>query len=155
MTHLTEEAFTAPQTSKLRVPTVTKDRAAFREEFTCRLWESQIPLVALESSVAMALDTSLVFRLLPLPVSFRSTDIGHEFVEYATSLISLFQDGFVITSPRKLRLGSLLSIRIRMPAETPEGDFWYRRFAGRVVAEHRVGGELGYTVEFEPPSLPV
>jgi len=93
---------------------------------------------------------SPVLDHLPIPVSFRSLDIGHGFVEYPTGLVSLFQNGCVLSSPRKLRLGSLLSIRMRMPPETPGGYFAHRRYAGRVVAEQRVhGGALGYKVMFE------
>ena len=104
----------------------------------------------------MSVDYSSVFNHLPIPVSFRSLDVGHKFVEYSTCLISLFQNGFVITSPRKLRVGSLLSIRMRMPPEVLGGVYWHRRCAGRVVAEQRAnGGSLAYKVEFEPPSLPV
>ena len=101
----------------------------------------------------MGIDQSSAFNHLPIPVSFRSLDIGQGFVEYPTVLVSLFQNGFVISSPKKLRLGSILSIRIRMPAETPGGNFSYRRCAGRVVAEQRVtGGALGYRIVFESPS---
>lgn len=90
---------------------------------------------------------------LPIPVSFRSFDIGHGFVEYPAGLVSLFQNGLVISSPRKLRLGSLLSVRMRMPPETPGSNFSHRRCAGRVVAELRVNnGALGYKVVFESPS---
>ncbi len=92
---------------------------------------------------------------LPLPVSFRSFDISNGFIEYSTSLVSFFHDGLVITSPRKLRQGSLLSIRMRMPPERLGGDFWHCRCTGRVIAEQRVNGdELGYKVEFETSWLP-
>jgi hypothetical protein len=100
----------------------------------------------------MGADESSVFDHLPVPVSFRSLDIGHGFVEYSTGLFSLFQNGCVLSSPRKLRLGSLLSIRMQMPPETPGGRFAHRRYAGRVVGEQRVnGGALGYKVMFEWP----
>jgi hypothetical protein len=90
---------------------------------------------------------------LPIPVSFRSLDIRHGFMEYPTGLVSLFQNGVVISSPRKLHLGSLLSIRMRMPPDTPGGDCSHRRCAGRVVAEQRVNdGTLGYKVVFESDS---
>lgn len=101
----------------------------------------------------MGVDESPTFNRLPIPISFRSLDFGHRFVEYPTGLVSLFQNGFVITSPRKLRLGSLLSIRMRMPPETPGGNSSHRRCAGRVIGEQRVSnGELGYKVVFESPS---
>jgi hypothetical protein len=88
---------------------------------------------------------------LPVPVSFRSFDISNGFIEYATSLVSLFHDGLVITSPKKLRQGSLLSIRMRMPPERRSGDFCYCRCTVRIIAEQRVhGSEPGYEVEFEP-----
>jgi hypothetical protein len=101
----------------------------------------------------MSIDQSLAFNHLPIPVSFRSLDIGHGFVEYPTVLVSLFQNGCVISSPKKLRLGSILSIRMRMPPERAGDDFWHRRCAGRVVAEQRVKhGALGYRIAFESRS---
>lgn len=95
------------------------------------------------------------FDELPLPVSFRSFDIGMGFMEYSTCLVSFDRDGLVITSPRKLRCGSLLSIKMRMPPEILGGLFWHCRCTGRVVAERLLSdGDLTYKVELETSSLP-
>jgi hypothetical protein len=101
----------------------------------------------------MSISQLPAFNHLPIPVSFRSLDIGHGFVEYPTVLVRLFQNGFVISGPKKLRLGSLLSVRMRMPPEALGGNFSHRRCAGRVVAEQRINsGALRYRVLFESPS---
>lgn len=98
----------------------------------------------------MSVVDSAVQNHLPVPVSFRSLDVRYKFVDYATDLVGVFQNGVVITSPKKLYLGALLSIRMRMQPETPRGAVWYRHCLGRVIAEQRVnGGSLGYKIEFE------
>jgi len=93
---------------------------------------------------------------LPIPVSFRCLDPGTAAIDYATQVFRIFQNGFVITSPRKLRIGSLLSLRLRIPLELEDGVLRELRCPGRVVAEEaRNGGELQYRVEVENATLPV
>lgn len=89
-----------------------------------------------------------LFNQLPIPVSFRCYEIDLGAVEYSTQAVSIFHNGFVITSPQKLRKGSLLLVRLRMPPESFGGGFWESRCVGRVVAEHPPNdGELRYRVE--------
>jgi len=98
---------------------------------------------------------SLLSNRLPIPVSFRCSEVGSAAVEYTTQAVSIFQKGFVITSPEKLEIGSLLSLRLRVPPEVSGGPFWESHCAGaRVVAEQLLkGGELGYRVTIKGDSL--
>lgn len=80
--------------------------------------------IFLFSEMSMGRDTAHTRSFntdLPVPVSFRSFDISNGFTE-STSLVSLFHDALVITSPKRLRQGRLLSIRIRMPPERLGGN---------------------------------
>lgn len=93
-------------------------------------------------------------QLLPtqmaLPVSFCCVDLASDFFEYSTRVLSVFNDGFVITSPRRLRKGSYLSLRLRIPTDEYDGTYWEHRCMGRVIAfESGRDGEVGYKVELE------
>jgi hypothetical protein len=91
---------------------------------------------------------------LAIPVSFCCLELGSEFFEYSTKVLSIFNAGFVITSPRKLRTGTVLSLRIRVPSDKIKGTFWETRCIGRVVLEQKFkDGGVGYKVEMEN-SLP-
>lgn len=95
-------------------------------------------------------DYLLVFNQLPIPVSFSCLDIGSDMVEYATKTIGIFPNGFVMSSPRRLRVGSMLSLRLRAPAEIPGSPFRESRCTGFVVSEQKLkNGALGYRVEIE------
>lgn len=90
---------------------------------------------------------SLLFQL-PVPVSFRCLDCDLDEGELATQVVSIFQNGFVISSPRKLRAGCLVSLRLRVPTAT--GLFQETRCEGRVISEQTLKeGGLGYRVEIE------
>jgi hypothetical protein len=98
--------------------------------------------------------SSLLFQL-PIPVSFCCLGFGEDGFEYSTRVISIFQNGFVISSPRKLRVGSLLSLRLRLPPEFARGPFREMRCTGHVAAEQSLKeGELGYKVELDSNALP-
>ena len=100
-------------------------------------------------------DQQSLFSQLPVPVSFCCLDFGSDGYEYATKAISIFQNGFVISSPRKLRKGSFLSLRLRIPAESFEGEFPEMRCTAYVVGEQALkDGGLGYRVEIETAALP-
>lgn len=91
---------------------------------------------------------------LPLPVSFCCLDLESDFREYSTRVLRTFNEGFVITSPRRLRKGSFLSLRLRIPTDEYDGTYWEHRCMGRVIAvESGRDGEAGYKVELEE-SLP-
>lgn len=95
-------------------------------------------------------DYQAIFNQLPIPVSFRCLEIGSDDVEYATKTISIFQNGFVMSSPRKLRVGGLLSLRLRLPREDSGSPFRESRCTGFVVSEHRlINGALAYRIEIE------
>lgn len=75
---------------------------------------------------------------------------GSENVEYATNTVSIFPNGFVLTSPRKLKLGSALSLKLRLPPESPGCPFRESGCMGCVMAEQKLeDGTLGYRVEIE------
>jgi hypothetical protein len=87
---------------------------------------------------------------MPTAVSFRCLEIGSEDVEYATKTIGLFPNGFVMSSPRKLRVGSLLSLRLRVPPKNIGGTFLEFYCTACVLSEQKLkGGTLGYRVEIE------
>ena len=90
-----------------------------------------------------------------IPVSFRCSELGSGVPDYTTQAVSIFQKGFVITSPEKLEIGSLLSLRLRVPPEVSGGPFWESRCAdARVVTEQLLkGGELGYGVRIKDDAL--
>jgi len=93
-----------------------------------------------------------LFFELPVPVSFRCLDHDFDEGECATQVASIFQNGFVISSPRRLRTGCMLLLRLRVP--TPAGLFQERQCEGRIVSEQALkDGGLGYRVEIEPPFL--
>jgi hypothetical protein len=81
--------------------------------------------------------------------------VGSFTPDYTTQAVSIFQNGFVIVSPEKLKIGSLLSLRLRVPPEVSGGPFWESRCAdARVVTEQLLkGGELGYGVTIKDDAL--
>lgn len=143
---VTSQCLSEPQI-KLDAPTVSTDRTAVgsRSSTTRSVTRWKLGPV----------DNSLLFNQLPIPVSFRCLELGSPSVDYATGPVSIFHNGFVITSPRKLRTGSLISIRMRMPPEKKGERFWDTRCLGRVVAEQKLkDGGLAYKIEFEIADLP-
>ena len=92
---------------------------------------------------------SLLSNRRPIPVSFHCSELGSGAAEYATKAVSIFQNGFVITSPEKLKTGSFLSLRLRVPPEISGGPFWESHCAdARVITEQLLkSGELGYRVK--------
>lgn len=96
---------------------------------------------------------SLFFQL-PVPVSFCCVGFDADGYEYATQAVSIFQNGFVISSPLKLRTGSLLALRLRIPPDT-SGLFREERCTACVTGEQPgKDEELAYKVEIETASLP-
>lgn len=97
----------------------------------------------------------LLFQL-PVPVSFRCLGTGCDAIEYSTEVDRIFQNGFVISSPRVLKVGSSLALKLRLPPEGSGGFYHYMRCAGRVVQKQFVkDGTFGYKVEIESCTLPV
>jgi hypothetical protein len=95
-------------------------------------------------------DDPQVYKQMPIPVSFRCLETGSEEIEYTTRTVSIFHNGFVMSSPRRLRVGGLLSLRLRVPPEISGSPFIETRCTGYVKAEQKLkDGSLGYRVEIE------
>lgn len=95
------------------------------------------------------------FRQLLVPVGFRSLGLGSDPFEFSTQTLRVLHDGFLITSPRRLRLGERLSLRLRKPPENPEDRFWeFRRTACVTAEQPRENGKFVYRVEYEADLLP-
>ena len=99
--------------------------------------------------------TSSPFNQLPVPVGFDCREPASDPFEFATETLSILNDGFVITSPRKLRLGDILSLRLRMSRGDLDPRFREIRRTTRVVAGHpRENGTFVYPMEYEADILP-
>jgi hypothetical protein len=84
---------------------------------------------------------------LPVPVSFSATGADSDGIEYPTDVIHICQDGFVISSPKKLSLGASLLVKVRRTPLDGSREEWC---SGRVVAEQTIrGGVLAYRVEIQ------
>lgn len=82
-----------------------------------------------------------------IPVHFRCMEVNSEAEEYLTETVRVSQTWLLIKSPHRLRLGSLLSFRLRVPIEISGSPFSEMRGKGLVVSEHRLGdGSMGYKV---------
>jgi len=85
-----------------------------------------------------------------IPVSFCCLDLTSDFFEYSTKVLSVFNEGFVITSPKRLSLGSVLSLRLRAPSDKCTGTYFENRCTARVVAEQKFkDGGVGYKVPLD------
>ena len=97
---------------------------------------------------------SSVPEQMPVPVSFSCLGGDTEWINYPTRPLSIFQNGFVITSPCRLRLGSWLVLRILLPPQISGSKPRRIRCAVCVKAGQTMnGGTLGYKVELVPPLL--
>jgi len=85
-----------------------------------------------------------------IPVSFCCLDLGSDFFEYSTRVVSVFNEGFLITSPRRLRKGSVLSLRMRIPSDRSDVAYFENRRTGHVMAEQKLqDGGVGYRVQLD------
>jgi hypothetical protein len=99
-------------------------------------------------------DNSFLFSQLAVPISFSCLDLTSDSFEYSTKVLSIFDEGFVITSPKRLRKGSVLSLRLRVPSDEIDGKYFENRCTARVVAEQQFkDGGVGYKVQLDS-SLP-
>jgi hypothetical protein len=95
-------------------------------------------------------ENAALFFQLPVPVSFSCIEPDVAAFEYATRPVSIFHNGFVISSPRGLKIGSKVMLRMRVPPEKSGGHFREGLAVGRVVAEQRLkDGSIGYRIETE------
>lgn len=91
-----------------------------------------------------------LFDQHPIPVSFRCLESTG--FEHTTTVVSIFPNGFVITSPRILPAGATISLRMRVPPRKPGGIFSETRCKARVVGEQNLkDGALAYKVELDEP----
>jgi len=95
-------------------------------------------------------DNSFLFSQLAIPVSFCCLDLCSDSFEYSTKVLSIFNEGFVITSPKRLRRGSILSLRLRVPSDKFDGSYFESRCTASVIAEQQFeGGGVGYKVQLD------
>ena len=88
--------------------------------------------------------------LLPIPVRFRCFEIGCAGLEVPTQTLNISCSGLFLLSPQRLKVGSKLSLNLRVPTEISGSVFTELRCRGRVVHEQELrDGRLGYGVEIE------
>lgn len=94
------------------------------------------------------------YEQFAVPVSFRLLDIESVACELATDAVSIFNQGFTITSPRKLRMGSLLLLRLRIPNDEPDIGYHCAYCSGRVVGDQSTS-DVGprYKIELVSPTF--
>jgi len=91
---------------------------------------------------------------MAIPVSFWCLELGSDLFEYSTRMVSAFDQGFVITSPRRLRNGSVLSLRLRVQSDEYDGSYFESRCIGCVIAQEKLyDGAIAYKVRLDD-SLP-
>lgn len=95
-------------------------------------------------------DNRILPSQLAIPVSFCCLELGSDFFEYSTKVLSVFNEGFVITSPKRLRRGGVLSLRLRVCSDDCDGTYFESRCNARVVAEQQFkDGGVGYKVQLD------
>ncbi|HTZ46222.1 MAG TPA: hypothetical protein VMH20_01430 [Verrucomicrobiae bacterium] len=88
----------------------------------------------------------------PVPISFCCLELNSEPIEHSTKAVRILQNGYVITSPCKLRCGTLLSLRMRLPNDEKGNMFWENRCTATVLGEYLLNdGVLRYKVELDHP----
>jgi hypothetical protein len=89
-------------------------------------------------------------RDIRLPLYFRALDPGDGGVEHFAEVISIATWSFVMRSPIALKVGTAISIRMRIPVEISGSAFHDMRGVGRVVSECQLNdGERGYEVQID------
>ncbi|MGB7847606.1 MAG: hypothetical protein WBL63_18485 [Candidatus Acidiferrum sp.] len=83
-------------------------------------------------------------------IHFRCVEMDSPSEEYATETICVSVSWFLMKSPRPLKAGSLLALRLQVPTEISGSAFCEQRVTGRVLSEHQLeDGALGYKVTIE------
>ena len=85
---------------------------------------------------------------LEIPVYFHCCDLAQG-EEIAAQAVNISRTGLYLTSPKRLAVGSLLSLRLQVPIEISGSPFREVRCAGRVVYEHESAEQLGYGIQLE------
>ena len=85
-----------------------------------------------------------------ISLHFRCMETDSVSEEQLAVAVSISGTSFMMESPCHLKLGALLSLRIRLPIENPGSPFCQVHSIGRVVSEHQFeDGTLGYKVRIE------
>ena len=86
-----------------------------------------------------------------MPANFSGPQLCPQPIEHSTQAVRILNNGFVIASPRKLQVGSLLSLRLCIPPDVSGGPFWETRcIEARVTAKRiRRDGAIRYKVELD------
>jgi hypothetical protein len=94
--------------------------------------------------------------LLQMPVRFRCFEIARADLEIPGQTINISRSGLFLISAQRLKLGSSLSLTLRVPTEISGSAFNELRCKGRVVHEQKLrDGTMGYGVEIERIAPPV
>jgi hypothetical protein len=81
---------------------------------------------------------------------FRPLDPGDGGAEHFAEVVSIATWSFVMRSPIVLKIGTAISIRMRIPVEISGRPFHDMRGVGRVVSECKLhDGERGYEVQID------
>jgi hypothetical protein len=88
-----------------------------------------------------------------LPVLFRCIGFTSDTELYSTETVRISQAWLLVRSPHRLKLGSLLSLRWRVPTEVSGSHFSEMRGSGRVLSEYQLDdGGLAYKVSLKRSS---
>jgi len=88
--------------------------------------------------------------LLLIPLSFRGSDLNSAKPEISTRTVNISRSGLFLRSPHRLRVGSELSLSLRLPTETSGSAFSQFRCRGLVVRDGILfDGASGYGIELE------
>jgi hypothetical protein len=110
--------------------------------------------LALETFVLPAFETLNNYHQAQIRIRFRCVGTGSPNEEYSTETICISASWFLMKSPRPLREGSLLALRLQVPTEISGSAFCVHCVTGRVQSKHQLeDGALGYKVSFEQAPL--
>lgn len=94
--------------------------------------------------------------LLQIPVRFRCFEIACADIEIPGQTINISCSGLFLTTQQRLKVGSTLSLTLRVPREISGSAFRDLRCKGRVVHEQKLGdGTIGYGVKIEQIAAPI
>ena len=89
-------------------------------------------------------------RNIRLPLYFRTLDSNDDRVEHFAEVVSIATWSFVMRSPVPLRIGAVISLRMRIPTEISGSAFHDMRGVGRVTSECTLdNGALGYNIRID------
>ena len=87
---------------------------------------------------------------LRVPIRFYSTDGSRLQGETHTEATNISRHGLFMNSPRRLPVGTVLMLVLRVPTEISGSVFNELRCMGRVVHEREMGdGQVGYGIKLE------